>query len=107
MQHDMIQNLNGTFSIEAGLLDDEEKKRLDQLGGRILRQAGIGYADCYLATCWNDSEMINEADTSVYSKLVDIDSKLGTDIASQLTCCLRRTTRWDIIKVWLLALICF
>ena len=129
--HDMIKNLNGTLSIEAGFLDDEEKKRLNQLGGRILRGAGIdfeewknfdlitkeadnqneenhkGYADYYLATCWNDLEMINEAEASVYRKLVDIDSKLGMDASLQLTCCLRRTTRWDIIKVWLLALICF
>ena len=101
----------------------EEKKRLNQLGGRILREAGFdfeewkdydwitkgtdhrygeddeGYADYYLVKCWNETMKINEADPSVYRQLVEIDSKLGTSISMQLSCCLSWTTRWDIIKV--------
>ena len=87
---------------------------LNDLGGKILREAGLnfeefwikkeevhvsGYADHYLHKCQNDSKMINEADATVYQKLVDIDSTLGTKLSDQLYWCLYRTTRWDIIKV--------
>ena len=104
-------------------MSKEEEKQLNQRAGRILREAGLvfeewkdydwitkgayhrdqiddeGYADYYLMKCWNDTKMINEADASVYRELVDIDSKLGTEIAIQLLCCLSWTTRWDIIEV--------
>lgn len=103
-------------------MSQEEKKLLNQLGGRILREAGLdfeewkdynwitkgkdhrsgiddeGYADYYLVKCWNDSKMINEADASVYRQLVEVDSVLGTSASLQLECCLCWTTRWDIIK---------
>ena len=103
-------------------MSQDEKKRLNQEGGRILREAGLvfeewkdydwitkgaehrfgiddeGFADYYLVKCWNDSKLINEADPSVYRKLVEIDSVLGTDPAIQLNCCLTWTTRWDIIE---------
>ena len=90
---------------------------LNDLGGRILREAGLhfeewkdyywilevtitrGYAEYYLRKCKNDSTMINEADSTVYQKLVDIDSTLGTELYDQLYECLYQTTRWDIIKV--------
>ena len=58
-----------------------------------------GYATFYLKTCENDSKMINEADATVFQKLVDIDSTLGTKLSDQLYWCLYYTTRWDIIKV--------
>ena len=58
-----------------------------------------GYAEYYLRKCENDSTMINEADATVYQKLVDIDSTLGTKLSDQLYWCLYYTTRWDIIKV--------
>ena len=98
-------------------MDKEEKKRLNQLGGELLRKAGLvfeegkdydwitketddeGYADYYLVKCWNETKKINEADESVYRQLVDIDSKMGTEYSMQLFCCLGWTTRWDIIKV--------
>ena len=100
-----------------------EKKRLNQLGGKILREAGLdfeewkdydwitkgvnhrvtiddeGYADYYLMRCWNDSAKTNEADPSVYRQLVGIDETLGTAASMQLRSCLSWTTRWDIIKV--------
>ena len=97
-------------------MSQDEKKRLNQEGGRILREAGLvfeeckdydwikddtedeGFADYYLVKCWNDSKMINEADPSVYRKLVEIDSVLGTDASLQLCCCLSWTTRWNIIE---------
>ena len=90
---------------------------MNDLGGKICREAGLhlregmdydsinklncirGYATYYLDKCQNDSTMINEADATVYQKLVDIDSTLGTKLSDQLYWCLYRTTRWDIIKV--------
>ena len=103
----------------------EKKKRLNELGGKILRDAGmdfeewkdydwivnetytyefgtgedLGYADYYLVRSWNKSKMINEADATVYQRLVEIDTTLGTEISKQLFGCLGGTTRWDIIKV--------
>jgi len=86
-------------------MSEEEKIRLNQLGEKILIEAGLvfdestRYADCYLSGCWKNSKMVNEADESVYRELVGIDSQLGTDASKQLTCCLISTTRWDLIKV--------
>ena len=99
-------------------MSEEEKKRLNESGGKILREAGLdfdeskdynwikkrtsdyGYAGYYLRNCWNDSKLINEADVEVYKRLVDIDTNLGTKLSLQLWRCLRWTTRWDILKVW-------
>ena len=58
-----------------------------------------GYAEYYLHKCWNDSKLINEADATVYKRLVDIDSTIGTELYQQLLGCLKWTTRWDIMKV--------
>ena len=107
-------------------MSEEEKKRLNELGGKILREAGLdfeewkdydwivnetytdelgddvknsGYADYYLVRSWNMSKMINEADATIYQRLVEIDTTLGTELSVQLFCCLCGTTRWDIIKV--------
>ena len=80
---------------EAGL-DFEEGMDYDSIN----KLAWIyGYATYYLSKCQNDSTMINEADATVYQKLIDIDSTLGTELSRQLYGCLRWTTRWDIIKV--------
>ena len=103
-------------------VDQKEKKRLNDLGGNILRETGLdfeelkdydwikngfrytgfrcyGYAEYYLRNCWNDSKLINEADVEVYKRLVYIDTNLGTGLSLQLWRCLCWTTRWDIIKV--------
>ena len=80
-----------------GAIDNEnEKKRLNDQGGKLLRDAGIdfavgrdydwitkdfgcpGYAEYYLSECENESTMINEADASIYRQLVEIDTALGT-----------------------------
>ena len=98
-------------------MSQDEKKRLNQRAGSILREAGFvfqglkdydwikketddnGYADYYLVRCWNDSTQMNEADPSVYRQLVEIDSLLGTTTSDQLWACLTWTTRSSIIKV--------
>ena len=96
----------------------EEIKQLNKLGGKILREAGLdfeewkdhdwikkvsggmaGYAGYYFVRCVNHSNMINEADATIYQRLIDIDTKLGTEFSVQLYLCLLWTTRWDIIKV--------
>ena len=64
-----------------------------------IKNLAAGYAHYYLQKCWNGSDMKNEADVSIYRRLVDIDSKLGTNASQQLFGCLRVTTRWDLIKV--------
>ena len=103
-------------------MSEEEKKNLNERGRQILRNSGLdfeewkdyewivetckdgginfhGYASYYLYKCWNKTEMINEAEMSVYCELVGIDTLLGTTVSVQLWSCLCNTTRWDIIKV--------
>ena len=98
-------------------MSEEEKKRLNELGGKILREAGVnfekwkdydwikketthyGYAEYYLAESWNESYMMNQADATVYKRLVDIDAALGTELSLQLWACLSWTTLPDIIEV--------
>ena len=90
-------------------MNEEEKKRLNESGGKILREAGldfemwkdydwikkfnyVGYANYYLGKC-------SSIDKEVYSKLVELDTRLGTTACEQLVRCLVITTRSDIIKV--------
>jgi len=113
------------FYLRGAQTSKDEEKQLNQRAGRILRSAGIdfeewkdvywlrkqtldnlsvthkiqGYADYYLAKCWNGSKMTNEAGVAIYLQLVEIDSVLGTPLSRQLWACLLWTTRSDIIKV--------
>ena len=98
-------------------MSEEEKKRLNESAGKILREAGLnfelwkdydwikkeadceGYAEYYLKKCQIDSKVTNEADATVYQKLINIDTVLGTDASQQLYGCVYWTDRWDIIKV--------
>ena len=80
---------------EAGL-DFEEFKDYDWIRKETYDH---GFAEDYLHKCENDSKKINEADATVYQRLVDIDTNLGTELSRQLLSCLWLTTRWDIIKV--------
>ena len=80
---------------EAGL-NFEERKDYDC----IRKEAyDYGFASYYLNKCQKRVLGINEADATVYQRLVDIDSTLGTELSDQLYWCLYYTTRWDIIKV--------
>ena len=92
-------------------MNEEEKKRLNELGGKILREArldfetwkdydwirketgDVGYANYYLVKS-ND-----EIDKDVYAKLVELDTKLGTTSSEQLFSCVFYTLNLDIIKV--------
>ena len=101
-------------------MSDEERKRLDKLGGELIRQAGIdteieyeqnefeilkelgyvGFAHYYLQHSWDKSELVNKADISIYKQLIDIDSQLGTTASEQLFECVLKTLRMDLIKVF-------
>ena len=50
----------------------------------------------YLSQRFNPNDVI---DKEVYSKLVELDTRLGTTASEQLFWCLKKTTRSDIIKV--------
>ena len=69
---------------------------------KVTERKFIGYAEQYLDRCKTESKSDNInyiIDIRVFSKLVELDSKLGTLAVEQLFWCLIYTTRWDIIKV--------
>ena len=65
----------------------------------LRKEKWAGFAELYLNQCNKDSEIENIADTQVYSKLVELDSRIGTTATKQLYECLRYTVRLDILKV--------
>ena len=58
----------------------------------------IGFASKYLERFDEESKSDREIDREIYSKLVQLDSRLGTKASDQLYKCLSHTTRSDIIK---------
>ena len=69
-------------------------------GYEELRKAGaVGFAHAYLDQCDKESKTDDKIDIQVYTKLVQLDSKLGTTASEQLTKCLQFTTQSDVIKV--------
>ena len=75
-------------------------------GHADLRKKGfVGFADRYLARRIEQEEKSDDQiDIQVYTKLVQLDSKLGTTASEQLAKCLKFTARSDIIKVLILTL---
>ena len=65
----------------------------------------VGYAHAYLRQLKKKSKSDDEIDIQVYTKLVELDSKIGTTASEQLFWCLQYTTRSDIIEVLSLFLI--
>ena len=63
-----------------------------------------GFAQRYLRECDRQSKSDDQIDIQVYTKLVQLDSRLGTTASEQLAKCLQFTTRSDIIKVLIFAL---
>ena len=59
----------------------------------------VGYAEYYLSECWNESELKNKADVTIYKQLLEIDSKQGTTQSEQLFQCVLHSPRMDLIKV--------
>ena len=94
---------------DAGL-DFDKSKDYDWIKKRYLsRSYHVGYAGYYLEQMNYDEAdscclgrifcKTKKADASVYRKLVDIDTGLGTKASDQLYVCLRLTSRSEIIKV--------
>ena len=100
-------------------MSEKERKELNWQAGRLIKSLGIdmivgdgiydvlrdenhkyvGYAEYYLQACWNESELKNKADVTIYKQLLEIDSKLGTSQSEQLFKCVFFTVRIDLIKV--------
>ena len=59
----------------------------------------VGYAEYYLNECWDESELKNKADVTIYKQLLEIDAKLGTTQSEQLFECVFHSLRIDLIKV--------
>ena len=59
----------------------------------------IGFAHVYVSQCHRESNSNNELNKELYSKLVQLDKRLGTRASNQLYECLSHTSRPDIIKV--------
>ena len=59
----------------------------------------IGYANVYLWRCNEESKSHDEIDIDVFTRLAELDSKLGTTAPAQLFQILFHTTQIDIIKV--------
>ena len=73
---------------------------MDQVDLDKVRELGyVGYANYYLRECWNESELKNKADVTMYKQLLEIDAKLGTTQTEQLLECVFHTVRMDLIKV--------
>jgi len=58
-----------------------------------------GFAKAYLDRCNEESKSDDAIDKGIYSKLLELDTRLGTTASEQLFWCLYNTTRLDIIKV--------
>ena len=80
-------------------IDFEQVTDNEEVTKRNAEGAFIGYAEQYLDRCNIESKSDKIKDVRVYSKLVELDAKLGTMTAEQLFYCLLYTLRWDIIKV--------
>ena len=58
-----------------------------------------GFADFFLQRFSQESQSDDEIDIELYTKLVELDTRLGTTATEQLFACLVQTMRLDIIKV--------
>ena len=77
-----------------------------QVSGHVgLRENGFaGFAGSHLQRYYVESKSDDQIDIQVYTKLIQLDSRLGTTASEQLAKCLQFTTRSDIIKVLIFAL---
>lgn len=59
----------------------------------------VGFAHFYLHQFYEKAKTDDEKDIQIYTKLVQLDSKLGTSATEQLLWCVFYTLRFDLIKV--------
>ena len=67
--------------------------------GRLRKNGYAGFAELYLTHFDGELKSDDEIDVQVYYKLVQLDTKLGITASEQLSCCLKFTTRSEIIMV--------
>jgi len=99
-------------------ISEKERKELNLKAGRMVKSQGLymavkddeydelreeygyaGYASNYLSQCWDETELTNKADMTIYKQLLEIDSKLGTTQTEQLYWCVFYSLQMDLIKV--------
>ena len=96
-------------------ISDEERKKMNLEAERLFESHGVrmvlddydeireygyvGYANYYLKKCWDESELKNKADVTIYKQLLEIDAKLGTTQSEQLFWCVFYSLRMDLIEV--------
>ena len=61
----------------------------------------VGFAHKYLQRCKEKLQSDDEIDIDVYTQLVEVDSRLGSNASEQLLNCIRFSLRLDLIKVCL------
>jgi len=66
---------------------------------RLRENNYVGFANVYLQQCNKESKSNDVIDKEVYSKLVELDTRLGTTLSEQLCECVLNTSNLDIIKV--------
>ena len=107
-------------------LSETQRKELNLEACRLIRSLGIsiavaesnfdvlreekgfvGFAHYYLYKCYDESEMKNKADISIYKQLLEIDLQLGTTQTEQLFECVFKSVRMDLIKVLVILLFSF
>ena len=66
---------------------------------RVKKANYIGYAHFYFLQCHKESKSDDEIVKEFFTKLVELDTRLGTPPSEQLFMCLRFTVNLDIIKV--------
>ena len=59
----------------------------------------IGFAHFYFSRCNQESQSKNEIVKEVYTKLIELDTRLGTQPSEQLFMCVFHTLDLDILKV--------
>ena len=64
----------------------------------LKKKGHAGFASDYSQACVK-SESDDKIDIQVYTKLVQLDSKLGTTASKQLVSLLKNTLRLDLLKV--------
>ena len=65
----------------------------------LRKKKWVGFAQVYLWRCNEESKSNDEIDKEIFSKLVELDTRLGTTAGEQLFGCVDHTLNLDIIKV--------
>ena len=73
---------------------------MNELDELLKTQGFLGFAGFYLKQCDLKSKSDDSADILAYTKLLELDTRLGTTACEALLECLNVTKKWNIIKVW-------